>query len=389
MISVVSLGISRTTVAGPQVAFVPVQAQAGTTDIVASGFLEADQLDISSELGGRIVALHLPEGAEVKVGDTLIELDRGIAEAEVGIATAKAQSARATLAQVKAGARTEAVQQAMAAVTLAEVARDATDQASKDAQMLLANQQSLDLQIIQMRTQIEVASHNLAGAKSIQSGAQLVMDRFSVPFKELANWQAWIGVNSAEATYSGAQATLSALEDERSSAHALRAQVDAAETTYNTAVTAVAQARARLADLQAGATPAQIGVALAQVRVADAATTQAKVHKLSIVAPVGGLVSAVNLEAGELSAPGATILTLTDLDVLSLVVYIPADKLGRVTLGAQASVVVDGLAGRSFSGEVVNIGDKAEFVPNNVQSTEDRTSLVYAVKLRLANPITC
>ena len=382
IVTVEASGCGNTTAAAPM------QPQTGTAGVIASGFLEADEVAISSELGGRIAALHAAEGADVKPSDGLIELDRGIAAAELHIAEAGAQTARATLAQVQAGTRAEDIQQAQAAVALAEAGRAAADQSRKDARLLLANQQSLDLQIIQTRTQIDVSRQKLAAAVASQSGTQLVKDRYTVPFQDLTNWQAWIGVNTAGAAYDGAQTTLAALEAERSSARALQAQVDAAESGYNVAVTAVTQAQSRLTDLQAGATSAQIGVAEAHVRVADAAVAaaQTKVRKLSLAAPVGGQVSAHNLKVGELAAPGATILTLTDLDELSLVVYVPADKLGRVTLGATAPVAVDGFPGRTFSGEIVHIGDKAEFVPNNVQTAEDRASLVYAVKLRLANP---
>jgi multidrug efflux pump subunit AcrA (membrane-fusion protein) len=357
-------------------------------EVVASGFIEADEVAISSELGGRIVSLPVAEGVDVQPGVLLVELDRGVAQAELGIAQARVQSAQAALARLKAGARAEDIAQAQAAVSLAQANLDAADQARKDARMLLAQQQALDLQIIQAATQIDVARQQLKAATANQGAAQIVKDRFTVPFQDYVNWQAWIGVNAAGAAYDGAQTSLGKLQAQRRASTAQVAQVDAADSAYNAAGAAVTQARARLADLQAGATAEQIAVAEAQVRVANAGVlaAQARLKKLALVAPSAGRVIAHNLKAGELAAPGATILTLANLDSLSLIVYVPANQLGLVRLNANIPVQVDGFPNRAFGGEVLHIADSAEFVPSNVQSTEDRASLVFAVKVRLANP---
>jgi multidrug resistance efflux pump len=368
------------------------QVQAQSSETVASGFIEADEVSIASELGGRILALPVPEGADAQVQDVLVQLDHGVAGAELRVAQSKVQAAEAALAKVKAGARAEETQQAEAAVALAEANVKAANQSRQDAQMLLAQQQSLDLQITQAGTQVEVARNQLSAAVSNRAAVQTVYDHTSEDdrkkeLKDYEIWQAWISVNSAQASYDGALATLQKLQEQRQSSVALRAQVDSAESAYNAAQVAVSQAQARLADLKAGATPEQIAIAEAQVRAANAAAqaAEAKQKKLTLYAPVNGQVIAHNLKVGELASPGATILTLANLDTLSLVVYVPADKLGLVQLGAKVPVQVDGYPGRTFEGEVIHIADKADFVPDNVQSEEDRASMVFEVKLRIAN----
>ena len=356
--------------------------------VAASGFIEADEVAVASELGGRLRALPAAEGADVQPGAPVAELDRGLAEAELGIAQARLQSAQAALAKVKAGTRAEEIEQARAAVALTQANLDAADQARKDARMLLGQQQSLDLQIIQAGTQIDVDAQKLKAAVAAQGVTQIVKDRTTEPFQDYVNWQAWIGINASGAAYDGAQTALARLQAERRASTAQMARVNAAESAYRVAGAGLAQAQARLADLQAGATGAQVAVAQAQVGVANAGVlaAQAKLKKLTLLAPSAGRVMAHNLKAGELAAPGATILTLANLDSLSLVVYVPANKLGLVRLNASAPVQVDGFPGQTFMGEVIHIAESAEFVPNNVQSAEDRASLVFAVKLRLPNP---
>lgn len=390
----ISLGVitsqaqAHDTSASPAATQVP--AQSG--EMVASGFIEADEVSIASELGGRILALPVAEGADAQVQDVLVQLDHGVADAELRVAQSKVQAAEAALAKVKAGARAEQIRQAEAAVALAEANVKAANQSRQDAQMLLAQQQSLDLQITQAGTQVEVARNQLSAAASNRAAVQTVYDHTSEDdrekgLKDYEIWQSWISVNSAQASYDGALATLQKLQAERQSSVALRAQADSAESAYNAAQVAVSQAQARLADLKAGATDEQIAIAEAQVRMAKAGVqaAEAKVKKLTLYAPVNGQVSAHTLKVGELAGPGAAILTLTDLDTLSLVVYVQADKLGLVQLGAKVPIQVDGYANRTFEGEVIHIADKADFVPDNVQSEEDRASMVFEVKLRIAN----
>jgi len=143
-----------------------------------------------------------------------------------------------------------------------------------------------------------------------------------------------------------------------------------------------------LNDLRAGATVEQIGAAEAQVRVAEAqvSATEAKMKKLTIMAPITGVVLERTVYTNELAAPSATLVTLADLDKLSLVVYVPENKLNEVQVGQKVSVQVDSFPGRSFAGVIVNIADKADYIPDRVLSPEDRVSLVFAVKVSLANP---
>jgi hypothetical protein len=47
---------------------------------------------------------------------------------------------------------------------------------------------------------------------------------------------------------------------------------------------------------------------------------------------------------------------------------------------------VDSFPDKTYTAFVTYISDEAEFTPRNVQTAEDRTSTVYAVRLTLDNP---
>ena len=384
----------------------------------ASGFIEAKEVAIAPELGGRVVELLVDEGDEVETGQVLVRLDGTLLEAQIEAAQAALDVAQAGLAQVRAGVRPEQIRQAEAALAQAEAARDGAYQAWQDAIAIRDNPQELNAKIAQARAQVAAAEAALAQATALKDAAEIADDAywdamealeeakeeleqipepfrpplpgFQLDFHLIPNayWKAWVGVNSAQAALEGARAALNDLYAMRSNPQELNAQVDAAEAQYRAAEAAVQMAQAQLDALRAGATEEEIAAAEAQVQQAQAALDALMVlrDKLTIAAPVGGLVLELSIHEGELAMPGATLLTLGDLDEVTLTVYVPEDRLGQVLIGQQVEVRVDSFPERTFIGTVVAIAHEAEFTPRNVQTREERVNMVFAVDVRIPNP---
>jgi multidrug resistance efflux pump len=201
------------------------------------------------------------------------------------------------------------------------------------------------------------------------------------------SWEAWTGASQAQAARAGAENHLAELERQRAQPLALEAQVNAAASQHEIAESAVALAQAQVEGLQIGATPEQIAAVEAQVEVARAAleSLQVEVDKLTLAAPISGLVLERPVHVGELAMPGAPLMTLADLDQVSLTVYVPEDQLGQVQLGQPVSVTVDAYPDRTFMGAVSFVASEAEFTPKNVQTREERVNMVFAVKVKLPN----
>lgn len=395
-------------------------AEPETGGLSASGFIEAEELQIAPELGGRVAELLVEEGDDVEAGQLLARLDRTLLDAQIESARAKVDVAEAELSQVKAGARPERIRQAEAGLAQAEAARDGAHQAWQDAAAIRDNPQELDAQIARARAEVEAAEAALAQATALKDAAEIAHDSFwdareaiedaQEQWKEIPEplrpakpelkaqldfhliptnyWKAWVGVNTAKARLEGARAALADLLAMRRNPQDLEAQVDAARAQYESAKAGVLQAQAQLDGLRAGATEEQIAAAEAQVQQAQAAleTLLREREKLSIAAPVGGLVLELSIHEGELAAPGGTMLTLGDLDEVTLTVYVPEDKLGQVKVGQKVEVQVDSFPDRTFTGQVVAIASEAEFTPRNVQTKEERVNMVFAVDVRLPNP---
>ena len=116
---------------------------------------------------------------------------------------------------------------------------------------------------------------------------------------------------------------------------------------------------------------------------AGAKSSQATSSNEKIVSPIDGKVLEVLFQPGETANPGANLVVVSNLDALTLTVYVPEDRYGVILLGQGYPVTVDSFPGRSFNGTVAYISDQAEFTPRNVQTTDSRKATVFAIKLDL------
>lgn len=106
----------------------------------------------------------------------------------------------------------------------------------------------------------------------------------------------------------------------------------------------------------------------------------------TLTSPVDGTVLVTYHLAGEWARPGMNLLTLADLSSVSAVVYVPQAALASLSPGAAVEARLPEVPGRRFPGRIAHIREEAEFTPKNVQTREERTRLVFGVKVALPNP---
>lgn len=163
--------------------------------------------------------------------------------------------------------------------------------------------------------------------------------------------------------------------------------LDQAETALESASATREQAEQALALAQEGPRAETIQAQRALLRQAQATAdrTRATLDQTVLIAPRAGLVTVRHREPGEVVAPGAPILTLMDPNDRWVRIYVREDRIGRVSLGQEADIHIDALPDRTFRGRVVFIGSEAEFTPRNVQTPDERTQLVYPVKVQVVD----
>lgn len=120
---------------------------------------------------------------------------------------------------------------------------------------------------------------------------------------------------------------------------------------------------------------------------ASLAQIEDQINKSLIISPISGVVLAKYAEQGELAAVGRPLFKVGELTSMYLRVYVTADQLTSMKIGQKIAVFADwGKNGRrEYEGTVSWIADRAEFTPKTIQTRDERTNLVYAVKVAVTN----
>lgn len=109
--------------------------------------------------------------------------------------------------------------------------------------------------------------------------------------------------------------------------------------------------------------------------------------KCYIRSPITGTVLVKYAEKGEMAAPGKALFKVANTEEMILRAYVTAGQFTRLKIGQEVAVLADfGENGiREYKGTVGWISDKAEFTPKTVQTRDERSNLVYAVKIAVEN----
>jgi HlyD family secretion protein len=105
-----------------------------------------------------------------------------------------------------------------------------------------------------------------------------------------------------------------------------------------------------------------------------------------IVSPLNGIIVKKYFEVGETVTPMSSLVKISDLANVELYIYVTEVELGKVKLGQKAEISVDAFKDKKFNGKVTYISPEAEFTPKNIQTKDERTKLVFAVKIEIPNP---
>jgi HlyD family secretion protein len=400
----------------------------GDGALTASGTIEAVEVTISPEIGGKVVEVFVDEGEAVRAGDRLFRLDdtllqaqRRVAAANLDLARGAASTADAALESAHSqydltadSVRAEAAANRTASwrgtnpsgytlpgwyysqqenIVSAQAEVDAANAALGDAQAalgdLLDQSSSADFvaaekKLVDARATFLVADDVLARAKLAQDNADLQLaaqERYDAARQDLDDAQADyddLSDRDAAKDILTARAELAAARERYAAAQDRLLALQTGD--FSPRLTAAQNA---LTQAQAAADQATLAVAQAE---AQLALLDAQIAKLTVSAPSAGVILTRAIQPGEVVSPGASALTLARLDDLTITVYVPEDRYGEVSLGQSVDVSVDSFPGVTFTAAVTHIADQAEFTPRNVQTAEGRQSTVYAIKLQVQDP---
>jgi len=154
-------------------------------------------------------------------------------------------------------------------------------------------------------------------------------------------------------------------------------QLDQAERDYKTL----------LAQIEAG--HAEVRTASVDVSSNDARAAQIRdqIRRSRVSNPLGGTVLTTYTKRGEFVQVGQPLYKIASLDTVELRAYVTQPQLAQLRLGKGADVTFDSAGThQTLPGVVSWISSQAEFTPTPIQTRDERTNLVYAIKLRVPNP---
>jgi HlyD family secretion protein len=141
-----------------------------------------------------------------------------------------------------------------------------------------------------------------------------------------------------------------------------------------------------------------VKVQTAQVHAAQARVDQARANltrvrhdlsKVTLNAPISGIVTRLNVEVGEnaiigtMNNPGTLLLTVADLDTMEAEVKVDETEIVRVKLGQRASVEIDAYPDTLFSAVVTEVGNSPIFSSTGL----GQEAVDFKVVLRLLDKI--
>ncbi|WP_239323796.1 HlyD family secretion protein [Snodgrassella gandavensis] len=136
---------------------------------------------------------------------------------------------------------------------------------------------------------------------------------------------------------------------------------------------------AKVKAAQAARAEAQAAVKQAQAQI-DA--TSSANNDMLIRAPKAGRVEYRIAEAGNVLGEGYKVVSLLDPTDVTLSVYLPTDTIGKLKLGDEARIILDGM-NAVWPAKVDFIDSSAQFTPKFVETLNERQKLMYKVKLRI------
>jgi HlyD family secretion protein len=123
------------------------------------------------------------------------------------------------------------------------------------------------------------------------------------------------------------------------------------------------------------------------------AESRDQLSKTTIVAPMSGRVTRLNIEQGEtavvgtMNNPGSLLLTIADLSVMEATVQVDETDVPGLTVGDSAAVKIDAFPGQVFPGHVTRIGNSSiQLAAAGGQGGSDQQSVDYEVVITLDNP---
>jgi HlyD family secretion protein len=352
------------------------KAKDGSGQIRLSGNIDVTQVDLAFKVPGRLSQRLVDEGDRVGQGQRLAVLDDTDQQLQWQKASADVDYASSVLAELSAGSRPEEIKRAQARVNQARFALNELQSGSR-LQEIAEAEADLHRAVADERTalsQLELARAEFARYEAVFKDGGISRQAFDTYRAQRTAAQNAAAAAASRRQAAGQRLSMRREGSRREQVSQARAALDQAEADYALIKSgprqeAIDQARARK-------TAAQASLAIAHQQLAET----------ELFCAFDGVVLSTSAEPGAYLNPGTTVLTVADIQGVWLRAFIDETDLGRIRLDQPAEVTIDAYPDRRWKGRIGFISSQAEFTPRSVQTFEERTNLVYRIKVHLDNP---
>lgn len=331
------------------------------------------RIDISPKASGRIDFLQAREGDRVTAGQVLLRINPSDLQGAVLQAQASVAEARSRLAQAQLTSGSNNVgiasqiQQQQAAVASAEADYNQVQQ-NLNAQIAAAQAQVNSAQdaINNAQAALGRENANLQAATSRLNRTRDLESKGYVSTQQLEDAQnavavAQSAVQVAQGQVSSAKSQLNVQQQNltitkrkgQADISASKARLTQAKAALNVAISNRAQSPAYQQNI--AALRSQVDAAVAQLKQA-----QVRVGETTVRSPINGTVTSRTGDPGALASPGTAVLVVQFLDWLYVTAALPIEASGQVREGDRATITLDGIPGKTFTGPITNVNAAAD-----------------------------
>lgn len=384
-----------------------------TNKIEANGTLEATEIQISSEVSGRIEKVAFEEGDKIKINQLLAIVNDDIYKTQVLQAKANFLANQSKYQSLKVGARKEEIEQVALLKEQSEKLLLGSNKNYYDSKELYDNRsvpkQQLDSAETQYKTsknQYETAKANLEQLKSsfkiTKSNLLRTKDLYnkqSISTQQLDTAQnqfdivsaqlkmAEQNLNQSKTLMAGAERNFKNVQNIYENRAQQKLQLHSAEVQKEVAESNLEISKKKLDLIKAQAKKEDLDSLKSITMQADAGVKLAQIQldKTKIKSNVEGIVITKSIENGEVVNQGSVIATIANLSKMWLRVYVPEYQVNLLKIGQNVNIKTDSSPDKIFTGKIIQISSKAEFTPRNVQTKEERVNQVFGVKIAITN----
>jgi HlyD family secretion protein len=186
--------------------------------------------------------------------------------------------------------------------------------------------------------------------------------------------------------------TLAILKQHESELSLARKNLERSKNLYvnnNISLMQLQQSQTSVTSLQAALNATQAQVIGAQsaidVLIAQTQTIEVNLNECELRSPIDGRVLYKLIESGEVIGVGGKVLSILDMNDISMTIFLPTSQIGHIHIGSQARIKLDSLPETIIPAEVSFISPDAQFTPKEIETQAEREKLMFRVKVKI-NP---